>query len=268
LLKDPKQRLQAAIALTRICPDYPGLLEILQTALVEPKHEQSVQAARGLGDLGTRAKAMIPALYAELQRVTSPSAKAIVAAAIVRIDGAQSKAIIDLAAALQKRPGIFRLAGHDEATATWRTVGGHAKPAIALLINSLKYRMTDPKQEFFWAAEDEEATRLCSAELLIDVSTEVPRAIETLAELCRKADCVNRGMAADALGRLGPMAARAASELVALLPDGELYVLGGDFYGNGGIRDEPGNRAELALSKIGPRAISALRTGLKPAFPR
>jgi hypothetical protein len=46
-----------------------------------------------------------------------------------------------------------------------------------------------------------------------------------------------------------------------------LYIVGGDFYGNGGTRFEAGDRAAIALGKIGVAAVPALRAALKEDDP-
>ncbi|HVC96148.1 MAG TPA: HEAT repeat domain-containing protein [Pirellulales bacterium] len=267
LLNDPDDGLSAALAMARIDPDHEGLLEKLRSGLLDPNPISALQAARGLGDLGGLAAGVIPDLYLQLDRQQEPIAKAIVAAAIVKIDRRQEKAVIELATGLQESGESFKFAGHDEASSTWSNLGEQARPALGVLIEGLTYESADRRRDHFWAVRHDAQVRLRSAELLIDVSTHMPEAIEALVELCRTADCGHRGMAADALGRIGPAAANASAVLARLLADEEFYIVGGDFYGNGGTSFEPGERAALALGRIGVAAVPALRAALKDDEP-
>jgi HEAT repeat protein len=263
LLNDDEEWLPAALALVRIVPEDEALLKRLRTGLAAINDAAAAQAARGLGDLGKRAFGALPEMYLLLDRETEPSAKAVVAAAILRIDRLQPKAVVELATGLQDSGYYFRWPGHDEAVATWRSLGKDAGPAIERLIKGLQ---REPMQQPFgdpFAADEQSRRRLRCAELLIDVSVQRTEVIDALIELCESDSCTVRGMSSDALGRLGPVAAKAAPALVRMLPDREFYVVGGDFYGNGGTHFEPGERAMLALIKLGSPAVAPLQAALK-----
>jgi HEAT repeat protein len=265
LLKDPRQRLDAAITLARISPDHPGLLQILLEAV---EYGPTVAGARGVGDLGPRARSAVPLLKIRLNRGEfSRSERAVIVAAIVKLDPADAASVIELATALQEEPGIFRASGHDEAEETWKRLGRNARPAINLLVEGCRYQPPGHDGTFFDAAESETSKRRHTAELLIEVGAKIPRAVDTLIDVTRQSQCDDRGMAADALGRLGPAAAHACSALIAMLPDDEIYILGGDFHGNGGTHYFPGERAMLALSKIGLPALTPLRNALRDEEP-
>jgi HEAT repeat protein len=265
LLKNPQQRLSAAVALARVSPDHPGLLQILREAV---EYGPTVTGARGIGDLGPRARPTIALLKIRLHRGEfSPSQRAVIAAAIVKLDPTDAFGMTELATALQEERGTYHVHGHSEAEDTWSRLGSHAGPAIQLLVEGCRYQPPGPGGGFFDAAHSETNKRRHSAELLIEVGAEIPRAADALIDLTRQGDCTTRGMAADALGRLGPAASRACSALVAMLPDDELYILGGDFHGNGGTHYLPGERALLALSKIGVPALTPLQNALKDEEP-
>jgi HEAT repeat protein len=264
-LKDRKQRLSAAVALARISPKHPGLFEILRDGI---RDETTVDAARGLGDLGARAKSTLPLLHARLQQPGLwPAEQAVFEAAIVRIDRTNPQAVIALARTLQEESSIFRSPGRDESAATWAALGSDAKPAVSMLVDGLRYHTSSKRQSFFDASEEEAAKRLQSAELLIQVRTEIPKAIDALIDLTHNGGCDHRGMAADVLGDLGPAAAKAVPALVALLSDDENYGLGGDFHGNGATWYFPGDRAALALAKIGAPGVPVLARALKKSDP-
>lgn len=266
LLRDEKQRLGAAQAIAKISPDYPGLFEILKKELDAGKvdFQKTIPAARGLGDLKAQAKEAIPALYAALEDQGEPSARVIIAAAIVKIDSSEARAVRTLAEELRQSPERFFLfEGHSEAAKVWPTLGPAAKPAEELLIAGLSLELPDKDQDYFWQPRREKELHLRSAELLISAGSAEPAIIDTLIRLCDCDDCGTRGGAADALGKIGPAAAKAVPALVQMLSDDELYLVGGDFYGNGGVRNLPGEHAAAALSRIGAPAVAALQAELR-----
>jgi len=254
LLREESQRLNAAIALAAIAPDYPGLLAILQAALVASSNGgASGPAARGLGDLGSRANSALPALYAALEK--EQMEPEIVAAAIVKIDPCQTKAVRALAEALRESASA-------EALAAWRAVAPTTAAADEILLAGLAVELPGKDRDYFDLPRKEMQIRLRSAELLIDRRRHLSRTVDALIRLCDGDDCSVRGGAADAIGRLGPAAAKAAAALVPMLADEELYLIGGDFYGNGGSKQSPGEHAQHALAKIGAPAVTALRGAL------
>ena len=213
------------------------------------------------------ARSIIPLLKNRLHRENFSTENAVNAAAIVKLDPSDAFGVIELATALQEEPGIFCVHGHSEAEETWSRLGTNARPAIKLLVDGCRYQPPGPGGRFFDAAQSETTKRRLSAELLLAVGAEIPRAVDALIDLTRQGRCDDRGMAADALGRLGPAGSRACSALVAMLPDDEVYILGGDFHGNGGTQHFPGERALLALSKIGVPALTPLENALKDEEP-
>lgn len=262
LLGEPDESLPAAMALARIAPDHDALFESLRAALAD-SNKSPIDAARGLGDLGNKGIAALPELNALLDRQDFPSEKAIVAAAIVKIDRSQTSAIVELATGLRESEQAIPLPGHGEAAAIWAGLGDDARPALSILIDGLSYASAERPRHYYLTPQREAEIRLRSAELLIDVSVCTPPVVDALMLLCQSPDCGHRGMAADALGRIGSTARPAVTLLVRLLADREVYIVDGDFYGNGGTRFEPGARASLALAQIGAAAVPALRAALK-----
>lgn len=250
LLGDPDEGLAAAMALARIKPDHEGLLERLRMSLVDKRDDASVSAARGLGDLGRMASAALPDLYVQLEHQKEPSAKAIIAAAILKIDRSQRRAIVELARGLQEVDEHIRYWGQDEAAAVWSTLGKDAEPAIGRLIEGLIY--DSPTRQW-----DEPRSRVRSAELLIDISVYRPELIDALIDMCESSGGRHRCRAADALGRIGPAAGRAVPAIVTLLADRDRHS----------SIDEPGDHAAPALGKIGVPAVPLLRTALKDDRP-
>jgi HEAT repeat protein len=196
LLADEKLRLSAAIALSRIEPEFPGLLEKLKKAVVEndDEHWTAIPAARGLGDLGGKAKDAISGLYAALERYADPSPQVLIAAAIVSIDPSEAKAVRAFADALRESPEQFFLTeGHDESAKIWLTLGANARPAEEFLTTGLTLELPDKDKDYFWQPRREKEVRLRSAELLIDVGIRKPAIVDALIRLCDSDGCDTRG---------------------------------------------------------------------------
>lgn len=254
LLQDKSQRVKAAQALATIAPDYPGLLEILQTALAEMNDDDLTGVARGLGDLGTRATSVVPALYAAIEKERIEPQ--IGAAAILKIAPGEVRAARALVEALRE-------SWSDAAGDTWPMLAPHAAAADDFLLAGLTLELPGKEKECFWVPRKESELRLRSAELLIDRGIQTPQVVDALIQLCDSDDCVVRSTSADAIGKIGPAASKAVAALVQLLPDNELYLVGGDFYGNGGERNSPGDHAVDALAKIGKPAVANLSATLR-----
>jgi HEAT repeat protein len=261
LLSDSVQRLPAAVALARIAPEHKSLLGIFQAELGSGEGSK-ITAARGLGDLGPRAAGSLPLLVRELDRESDPCAKAILAAAIVKIDRSKGQAIVELARGLRDTPERWAYLGHDEAAAAWSTLGKEAQPGVELLVAGLHYEVEDPAVEVFDKIRMDGETRVRSAELLRAVSLRTPETVAALGALCQFDDCVTRADAADVLGKFGPAASSAIPRLIELLPDNEQFIVGGNFYGRGGTPHYPGEHAMQALAAIGESAVPALRAAL------
>ncbi len=175
-----------------IAPERDGLHKVFQEALADRDSMEYLLAARGFGDLRSRAAPILPQLLEELDRLSDPDAKAIVAAAIVKIDKRQTRAVVELAHGLRDAPELFRFIGHDDATAAWVALGTDAQPGTELLVSGLRYEVTDPTVRVFDKIRQEANIRLRSAELLIDISLRTPEAAAGLIELCQSQDCVAR----------------------------------------------------------------------------
>ncbi|MDB5388168.1 MAG: repeat-containing protein [Planctomycetaceae bacterium] len=257
----PEERLNAALALARINPDHPALLPLFRSVMTDAERKEKYSAAQGLADLNARAIPLIPELFAEIKRQDYQAAKNGFLAAVVMIDRNQTQAIVDLAEGLLHCQDFFEAESEAELT-IWSSLGADAKPALPNLVAGMRFRSPEPNKDFYWTLVSDLKVRLQSSQLLYAVAPQAPELIEGLIELCQSDRCSTAGQAADLLAELGPSAAKAAPVLVALLSNYELYVVGGDGYGNGGLRYFPRDRAVIALGKLGPAAVPALQIGL------
>ena len=267
LLDDPESGVRAAAALACIAPDYPGVFDQLRRALVEPESEVFLLAVQAAGDLGQKASGVLPKLTSLLKNWDDPDTSALIAAALLRIDRNQPEAVEALAEGLDVDRYFRQLPGGAEAADVWKSLGPAAAPGIEKLLRGLYYVWPYEPRDYFWTPIREAEQRLRSARLLIHVSAHREEVIAVLIELCGSLSCSHRGEAADQLARIGPQAERAIPALVSLLPDQEEYIIGGDAYGHGGKRFEPGDRAAIALRKIGSPAIPALSVALRDRDP-
>lgn len=267
LLDDSDNCVRAAAALARIAPDHPGVLEQLRLAITEPESEVFLLAVQAAGDLEQKASAVLPDLKSLLNHRKEPEEGALIAASLLRIDPNQLEAVEALADGLGVGHHHLLLPGGVEAADVWKSLGPAAAPGIEKLVQRLHYVSPYKPRDYFWTPRREADERLRSVRLLIDASAHQIEVIAALIELCGALSCSHRGDAADQLARLASDAENAVPALVSLLPDQEGYIVGGDFYGNGGTRIYPGDRAANALGKVGSPAIPALSVALRDRNP-
>jgi HEAT repeat protein len=253
---DAATRLHAAVALASIDPDHAGVVP----ELVHGLRENPGIAAIGFGQLGERAHDQLLQLQPYLVH-HSPA----IAVAMLKIDRHYTAAVIQLAEELQYASDRLPKFGQDEAAEFWKTLGRDAEPAFPTLLAGLR-GIPDKNEDLFDSQMRARELQIASANLLVDVSAHTDEIVTELIEVVQTEDHY-AGEAADVLARIGPGAARAAEPLVAALDNQDLYVVGGDFYGNGGERRYPGERAMLALGAIGQAAVPALRAGLSSDSP-
>jgi hypothetical protein len=258
---------RAAAALARIATDYPGVPDRLRRAFAKPESEVFLLAVQAAGDLEPKANAVLPELKSLLSHCKEPEQGALIAASLLRIDPNQPEAVEALADGLGVDHDYLLMPGGAEAADVWKSLGPAAAPGIEKLVRRLHYVSPYKPRDYFWTPRGEADERLRSARLLIDASAHREDVIATLIDLCGALSCSHRGDAADQLARLGPDAANAVPALVSLLPDQEGYIVGGDFRGNGGTRIYPGDRAAIALGKVGSPAIPALSVALRDRNP-
>lgn len=260
ILKEPVNRMSAALVLARVAPDHPGLLELLEDHF--SRTNDIHRFTQAVGDLGPKAQASLPTLKKVLARDAQyPVVRAMVATAIVNIDSNDSDAIAVIAESLQD----FHWNAHEipETHKTWSKLGPKRIVAEAKLLAGLTAVATEPEDDAYFRNVNEKERRLRSALLLNDLGTKQMEVIAACVTLLGCDVCNVRGDAADALGAMGAAADSAAPVLVTLLDDEENYIVNGDFYGNGGVWHYPGDHARDALSKIGVPALPVLQTALK-----
>jgi hypothetical protein len=224
----------------------------------------AVQAA---GDLKQKASGVLPELKSLLSHCKEPDQGALIAASLLRIDPNQPEAVEALADGLGVDHYFLLLPGGAEAADVWKSLGPDAAPGFKRLVRGLHYVWPYKPRDYFWTPRREAEERLRSAGMLIDASAHQEEVIAALIELSGSLRGSHRGGAADQLARLATQAESAVPALIGLLPDQDGYSVGGDAYGNGGTRIYPGDRAAIALGKIGSPAISALSVALRDRNP-
>lgn len=252
LLSDPAKRRLAACALAKTNPDHPGLLEILE---LELKSDEFVAEllVRALGDMGTRAASISPTLHRLLNGRFHASYKAVLAAALVKIDPGDQLAVRSLAAALRgPGPILLHAPEYDDAALTWRNLGPKAQAAEKDLVAGLSEQAEGKGRE-------ETATeQFACAKLLVEVGLVGPPVTQALARICR--DDLPQGVA-EVVARLGPAAAPAVPGLVQMLGSEDWYRVTSAF-GNGGQSIGDAEAAVKAIVAIGEPAVPGLRAGL------
>ncbi|WP_254510050.1 HEAT repeat domain-containing protein [Anatilimnocola floriformis] len=258
-LKKAEERMNIALVLTRVAPDHPGLLDLLQDHFDRNNNIETF--AQAVGELEPRGRAALPRLRRALEKDGEYlEVRSAIAPALVRIDPDDSSAVVLLAEVLQADRWNRLDPGAKDA---WRALGNKRVAAEAKLLAGLTAVGTEPTDSAYFRDVLEKEARLRSALLLHDLGTQEPAVVKALIALCGCDGCSVRGEAADALGEIGSAAASAATTLVKLLDDEDQYTVDGDFYGNVGTKHLPGDHARDALSRIGTPAIPALQTALK-----
>lgn len=259
LLKEPKQRMVALMALTHIAPDHPHLVEQLQEELRDSSH--AVSAAWGLGNLGTRARAALPALrrlLAEDKHLID--SRLLVVAAIVKIDPADVAAIRSLSVLLQDlAPRHLMTQDLRDARSVWQKLGTKAAVAEGELVAGLRYIDSESEDDPYFRNVREKERRLQAALMLLELKTMPKEVLATLQEICRCDHPQLRAEAADAWGRTDSEAASAPPLLAKLLADEATYVAEGNGYGRDGIDHRVADHAQDALATLGAIALPALR---------
>jgi HEAT repeat protein len=262
-LDDPEQSSDAGSALAAIAPEDPRWVDVLSASLSWEAPRQAVVAASALGGLGDRARAAAPKLrkmLAEDDSKHEPFVRAILAAALLRIEPGDEADIVVLANALHEPGWVWAQEEFDEALRVWGNLGPRAEPGAGVLSTGLKLpELRDKDFDDLYAVD---SSRLRCARLLRTIPGLAAEVVPTLIEICQLGDSPERSEACDALAELGPRGADAVGALIDLLDDEERYVVNGDFYGNGGQWRVVGDRAVLALASIGPPAVADLRTAL------
>jgi HEAT repeat protein/lysophospholipase L1-like esterase len=197
----------------------------LLEALKDPSEERRAAAARGLATLGEAAAPAVSALATALED-SSHLVRAAAAWALGDVGPAAASAVPALVPLLRDRDPFVR-AG---AAFGLGGIGAAAKPSIPGLIAGL----SDLDERVRWRAAD----------ALAKIGLE-PDSTDLLVPLVRDAAGPGRGLAAEALGRLGPEARVAVPELIAATSD---------------PRPDVRWRAIWALGQIGPTAVAAVPT--------
>jgi HEAT repeat protein/lysophospholipase L1-like esterase len=207
-----------------------GDWKTLAAALQDPLESRRAAAARGLATLGEAATPAVPALVAALGD-PSRVVRAAAAWALGDVGPAAAPAVPALRRLLQDEDPFMR-AG---AVFGLGAIGAGARAAAPAIVAKLD----DPDERVRWRAADALAKIGLGAD-----------SVDALVRLVCEVRSPGRGMAAEALGRLGPEAASAVPELIAATSD---------------RRPEVRWRAVWALGRIGPAAkpaVLALRIAL------
>lgn len=259
LLEKESSRVGAACGLAIVDPQHPGLQSILVDALIiaptlddDPGDGEQVNpiAVMGLGELAAGGHSLHVATRQRFIDLSESSPSLFLDSAILKADRNQ-ESVNRLLKSLRDAHGVFEADGIREAEATLRRFASEP-PVRNALVRALNYKATkeDREDEFFrqWL---QSSARLQAAAILVEAEVAQEKAVECLTELLD--DNHGREMAVEVLARCGDLAERAIPKLTELLAADDLYIIGGDFYGNGGERRILGDRAALALVALNAR---------------
>jgi HEAT repeat protein/lysophospholipase L1-like esterase len=197
----------------------------LTAALRDADEGRRAAAARALASLGEEAAPAVPALVAALDD-SSRVVRAAVAWALGDVGAAAAPAVPHLCRLLQEADPFVR----SGAAYGLGGIGSAAKPGVPPLVA----RLGDPDERVRWRAGD------ALAKIGIEAGS-----VEPLVRLVRDEGGPGRGLAAEALGRLGPAAHASVPDLMAAVSD---------------PRTDVRWRAVWAIGRIGPAAGGAVPT--------
>ncbi len=203
-------------------PRLDGDWRTLAAALRDASGSRRAVAAQSLANLGEGAAPAVPGLVSALGD-SSRTVRAAAAWALGDVGPAAASAVPSLRRLLQDRDGFVR-AG---ALFGLGGIGASARAAVPAIIA----RLEDSDERVRWRAAD------ALGNICLDRD-----AVEPLVELVRRERGLGRGLAAEALGRLGPQAGAAVPDLITATSD---------------YRPEVRWRAVWALGRIGPAAAPA-----------
>ena len=268
LLDQEKYAAEAAYALASFNPSHPRVQATLEKQLIVKRRDESgdnidTVAARGLEILGPLARSSLPKLQTAT-RLCDENGYAgdemtYCSLAILAIDPGNKNAFESLFKGL----GSFRWERDTQALDNSFTKTPSMARSNSWFKNQLIKRLNSVNGIPWKDASAREIeifnleVRLQAARILASANLATPETTAALIKLCETAHEYSLE-AQVALAQIRPATPAGIEVIANSLSDFHVYVIGGDFYGYGGIKYTPSDKAVEALTAIGTPALDVL----------
>jgi HEAT repeat protein len=249
LLSNKKARAGAASALAFVDPERAGLRAILEEELFHDEQLDAV-AAIGLGRLAERGERFDNRTRKRVDDLVQETGNLFGICSLLRRDPTDERTAKLLVEALRYAHSVFDAIGIREAELTLCELAKHRSVRGALLAE-LEFVTEDAEMSEFDRLQEQEYARLRAAKILVAAQVELKQAVHCLDRLATRENVSVQGEAADILADCQTERQAAIDVLVRLLGNNGYYIVGGDFYGNGGDGRVVGDRAAQALAALG-----------------
>jgi len=270
LLDQEKHASDAAYALASFNPSHPRVQSTLEKHLIvkrSDENEKSVNtvAIRGLEILGPSASSSLPKLEAAIRLIEEDgyarsNDMIYCSLAILAIDPDNKKGVDQLFKGLGGSPWAWDSSGVSDSLAKTPLIAAanpYFKNQLIKQLNSVDgIPWEDPTAREIIVFNME--IRLQAARILATANLAKPKTTATLIEFCETAHGQSLAHAQVALAKIRPTSPAAVKAIANSLSDFNVYSVGGDFYGNGGISYTPSDKALEALTTIGTPALDVL----------